>query len=124
MRNNAVAASLLMYSQYGRKDEMSDFALYKKKAARDGRQKWLFKLPPGKGREPRERKGRSYGRNIVNHKLIIDILPSVLAEQTLRIGRRDSNPRMQESKSCALPLGDGPLPEKGGGTASWGDAAP
>ena len=24
------------------------------------------------------------------------------------LGRRDSNPRVQESKSCALPLGDGP----------------
>ena len=24
------------------------------------------------------------------------------------LGQRDSNPRMQESKSCALPLGDGP----------------
>ena len=25
------------------------------------------------------------------------------------LGQRDSNPRVQESKSCALPLGDGPL---------------
>ena len=26
-----------------------------------------------------------------------------------KLAQRDSNPRVQESKSCALPLGDGPL---------------
>ena len=37
------------------------------------------------------------------------ILPKQEFELLDQLGQRDSNPRVQESKSCALPLGDGPM---------------